>query len=373
MRTARGLFGACLVFCAAGCNIVPPRYQLAATPLMDAPGTPVPPGNPPAPGSPTGPGVPTASMPTGGLTPIQWVNVLVQDSQTKCAEFVNSLFAQTAGSGLLLDILNTTSSALATVFTPLSTVHALTAASTIFGGARTSITAEYLNSLTISHISQAIQSTYSSDMQKYIAWLDTADPATIDVFHERSRIVSYHNECSLASAEGSIGSALQPPAQVGQASPLSITYKIGTARNDTTLSGLTTAIIAAVNGDPTFNKAGVTASLGGPGVISLNTTKPFNFTPTVLPPDHTESVEIVNGSPARLTIAGKLRQGDIITITGIVAAQQSGGAPIPPPSGGGPAPSASGTPVPPASVAPIPLAPGAPPPAATLGVAPEQK
>jgi hypothetical protein len=369
MRIMEGVVSALFAIGTAGCSWLPPRYQLAAAPLMEAPGTPVPPAPPASPGLPAGPGVPTATNPAGGLTPIQWVNVLVQDSQTKCAEFVNSLFAETAGTGLVLDVLNTASSALATVFTPLPTVHALTAASTIFGGARASITAEYLNSLTISHISQAIQSTYSSDMQKYIAWLDTANPNTIDVFHERSRIVSYHNECSLAAAEGSIGSALQPPAQTGQTTLLGLSYKVGSnlgsAHDDSNIQGLTSAIIAAINGDAGFNKAGVTAAPGGSGVVSLNMSKAFDFTLTVVPPDHTEMVSIVNGSPAKLTIIGTPRQGDVITITGTPAAQQSsGGAPTPPPAG---------TPAAPTLGAPTLLIPVAPPPAAALGVAPDKK
>ena len=161
MRVVSALLGICILFSAAGCAVLPQRYQLAAEPLMevkDIPGMAVPP--------------PSASPPTQyavALKPIDQVNLLVQDSQTKCAHFVDSMFAETAGAGFVLDILSTGTSALATVFTPLATVHSLTASSTIFGAAKTGISANYLNTLTISHITQAIQSGYTSNMQNYIA------------------------------------------------------------------------------------------------------------------------------------------------------------------------------------------------------------
>jgi hypothetical protein len=192
------LVGTVMVLGITGCAVWPQRYLLTAQPLIAAPGAPLAPGEP-------------DPWQTFKGSSLDAVHFIVQDSQTKCATFINSMFAQTAGTGLTLDVLSTSTSALATVFTPLAATHALSAASTIFGGARTAITAEYLNSLTISHITQAIQSTYSSDMQKYIAWLDT-QPAPIDPIVERSKILSYHDECSLASAEGSISNTLQSAA-----------------------------------------------------------------------------------------------------------------------------------------------------------------
>jgi hypothetical protein len=142
-------------------------------------------------------------------------HIMVQDSQAKCTNFLNAMFAQTAATNVTLDSLSTLTSALATVFTPTSVTHSLSAASTLFSGVKTSISSDYLNSLAISHITQAIQATYTTDMQKEIDWLEKANKTSsvvIDAYDERSRIESYHNQCSLAAAEGSINSTLQTSA-----------------------------------------------------------------------------------------------------------------------------------------------------------------
>jgi hypothetical protein len=188
MAMARAIPMACLALCLAGCvDSFSPKFQLAAKPLkplneLNAP--------------------PAASN-------SDIVNLMVQDSQTKCADFVNSMFASTADANFGLDALETITSALGTVFTPTAVTHSLSAASTVFGGVKSSISADYLNSVAISNITQAIQSTYGTNMKNYIAWLDTK-PVAIDVLTERSRLESYHNQCSLSSAEGSIGTTLQP-------------------------------------------------------------------------------------------------------------------------------------------------------------------
>src|SRR5438270_13284 len=199
-RVASTLVCLCLLVGATGCAVVPPRYQLAAAPLIDVP----PPKTVLIQPNSAGPPIPV----TVDVQPIERVNLLVQDSQRKCSEFVNSLFAETAGSGLILDVLSTGTSAISAIVTPLSTAHALAAASTVLGATKTGITANYLNTLSISHIAQAIQASYVSDMSKYINSLATADPTQINVFQERSKILSYHNECSLAFAEGAINSTL---------------------------------------------------------------------------------------------------------------------------------------------------------------------
>jgi hypothetical protein len=185
MRAAIALAPALVLLWAGGCALVPEKYQLAAEPLIAVP---------PAP------------------TAVAQVNLLVQDSQQKCGAFVNSTFAETAASGLALDVLSTGTSAVSAIVTPLATAHALSAASTVLGATKTGITANYLNTLSVSHITQAIQSSYGADMKKYIDSLAALSPSqktALDPFEERSKILSYHNECSLAAAEGSIASTLQ--------------------------------------------------------------------------------------------------------------------------------------------------------------------
>jgi len=323
MRATAGLVSICILLNATGCAYLPQRYQLAAAPLIEVkeivPDTKVIVVQP-APSDPAG------SLPksyTVPLTDLDRVSLLVQDSQTKCAQFVNTMFAETAGTGFVLDILSTATSALATVFTPLATVHALTASSTIFGAAKTGISANYLNTLTISHITQAIQSGYTTNMQKYISSLDTADPNKISVYQERSKIVSYHNQCSLAAAEGSISNALQIAPQLVQ--EVSLAYKVvGTAAaGDNTAAGLAQAIAAGINGNTAFTKAGITALPPSGASISLKMTNPVKLTVTSSPTDLAQYVE----ATGLLTIIRKPNTGDTITIVGSAATQQpSGGA-----------------------------------------------
>jgi hypothetical protein len=298
-----------------GCSIVPQRYRLAAEPLKEITDLPVTQviAQPPS-------GVADISASTSytaPLTNIQRVSLLVQDSQTKCAQFVDSMFAETAGAGFILDILSTGTSALATVFTPLTTVHSLTASSTIFGAAKTGISANYLNTLSTSHITQAIQSTYTADMRKYIASLDTADPTKLDVFQERSKIVSYHNECSLAAAEGSISSALQPAAQTGQG--LKYTHTVKASENSTNV--LAQAIVNEINNDPDFSKAGITALLTSNSIITLKNPNSVQLTVTSSP---ASLIQYVQGTGV-LTIVGTPIPGNTITITGPSATQQTSG------------------------------------------------
>lgn len=284
------------------------------------------------------------------LSALDAVHRLVQDSQTKCAAFVNSMFAQAAGSGLILDVLTTAASAAATVFTPINTVHVLTAISTVLSGVKTSISSEYLNSLAISHVTQAIQSTYTADMQKYITYLNGADPSKINVFAERSTILSYHNECGLAAAEGSIGSALQPAAPQ-QAAPqvLTVSYTVGAG--DTTAS-IASSIAKKVSGDSGFSAAGVSASApAGSSVITFKLPQSFKVNSAVAPSGAGHTTAVINeGPPATLTI-GAPTQGDTITITGTAGSSTS---------------STASTPSPAKAAAPK-------PPAAVLGMAPAEK
>jgi len=158
-------------------------------------------------------------------------------------------------------------------------------------------------------------------MQKYITYLGSVEPNKIDVFAERSTILSYHNECSLAAAEGSISSSIQP-AQSAQQPNLSITYTVAADDTPTTIAN---SIISKVNIDPNFSAAGIKASPGGAGIVSLTTSKTSSVSVTVAPTDHTETA-ILNGPSTTLTIGGTARKGDTITLTLTPLTQPSGAA-----------------------------------------------
>jgi hypothetical protein len=247
--------------------------------------------------------------------PIAQVNLLVQDSQRKCAEFVNSLFAETAGSGLILDVLSTGTSAVSSIVTPLSTSHALAAASTVLGATKTGITANYLNTLSISHIAQAIQATYTTDMTNYVNSLAALGPnSNINVYQERSKILSYHNECALAAAEGSISSALQTPAPVGQG--LSVTHTVSDV--EAANLGLLAADLA-MDMNRVFGPTGLTALASGSSV-NVRMLNPYALTVKSSPAGLVKYAE----TPTRvLSISGVPRKGDTITISGPSAGQQS--------------------------------------------------
>jgi hypothetical protein len=250
------------------------------------------------------------------LQPIDRVNLLVQDSQRKCAEFIDSLFAETAGSGLILDVLSTGTAAVSSVVTPLSTAHALGAASTLLGATKTGISANYLNTLSISHITQAILGNYTIDMKNYIDSLANApDPARINVFQERSKILSYHSECSLAAAEGSIASALQTPIPAGQG--LSLTYTVGDTEK--TRADAAAALAMQIYGNTDFRKAGITARASG-NIVYFAMTTAVALTVTSTPAGF---ASYVAGPPGQLAVIGIPKKGNTITIASPSAAQSS--------------------------------------------------
>lgn len=258
-------------------------------------------------------------------TKLDIVHELYQDSRIKCDKFQASLQGTTAGSNVFLDLMSTVSSALATVFTPLTVTHSLSASSTIFGAAKTSISTEYLNTLSITHISQSISATYGEDMKKYLAYLDNIENAvnpSLNVYAERSRILSYHSECSLISAESSIANTLQGPAspqnpspKSGQANP-SATYKVNSA---VSIKDAAKPLIDAIMSS-SLKSAGVVALPPTPpadGVVWLRMEKAFKLTLSVTPPSESGDVSLNNdSSPVTLTVIKPLPVGTVITISG---------------------------------------------------------
>jgi hypothetical protein len=321
----------------AGCG-TQQRFQLAAAPLDPAPQT------RPA----------DQSMA---------VHLLVEQSQTNCAAFVNNLFATNAGTNVALDVAGTATSALATVFTATPVTHSLSAASTLFGATKTSISSEFLNTLTMSHIIEAIQSTYGTDIQKYLAYLQTADPTKIDYYAERDQIQSYHVECGLAAAEGSIANTIGPAPAV-PAQPSTFTYTVPQA--SLSLATVTNNFITSFN-ISAFRTAGVTSSpTRTTGQVSFAMSAPLTL--TVSFSGHV-TASLSNSTPPILTISGTPAKGDTITITGTPAKQPTTVTTPPTPQGAAPAgpPAAPALLVAPAAVF-GPMAPApAPPPAGLSG------
>jgi hypothetical protein len=289
-----------------GCGLVPQRYQLAAEPLMDIPPAwavqPVPPAPPGA-----TPAVFPANVPLQSVE--DEVNVLVQDSQRKCAAFVDSLFAETAGAGLTLDVLSTGTSAVAAVVTPLATSHALSAASTVLGATKSGITANYLNTLSLAHITQAILGTYNNDMTDYINSLaSTPDPNNLRLYTERTKIENIHKKCSLAAAETTISNTLQTSGSTAAGSGLQKIHTVTSTETDPKV--LASTLSGEIN--DTFGKSGLKAIASG-NVITLSRPASLSLTVTSSP---TSLVTFVAGPPDLLAIVGKPQKGNTITISG---------------------------------------------------------
>ena len=155
-------------------------------------------------------GVPTPVM----LTPAapegyqkEYLGLVLIDSGTKCQQFTDRLSTAQRGVDTSFDILSGILSALATAFTPLNTVHALTAGATISTGTKSAIAADVYAKATAPLIVQQINNTYYANIDAYRKELLKADPKSIVPALEVSRIQAIHRECSLDSAIASLSQA----------------------------------------------------------------------------------------------------------------------------------------------------------------------
>jgi hypothetical protein len=151
---------------------------------------------------------------------------VLDDSQTKCDNFMRELQVAETSANAGLDFVTNVFSALGTAFTPLSTVHALTAAGTITGGWKSALDSDLYAKATIANYSQAILSTYTKDMKTYSDALKSADPNQVIFSIEYRNIKSIHSECSLAAAQASISATLQGGAPTAQSTQQTQTVTI---------------------------------------------------------------------------------------------------------------------------------------------------
>src|SRR5579859_7372407 len=91
------------------------------------------------------------------------IAAIASDSRDKCGRFVNSLVLTENTTNTTLDILTTTLSALATVFTPLTTTHGLSAGATISSGSKNAVNSNIYAKASIANYQQAIMATYYKD------------------------------------------------------------------------------------------------------------------------------------------------------------------------------------------------------------------
>jgi hypothetical protein len=235
------------------------------------------------------------------------LGLIINESEHKCGEFLNGLVLAANSSHLGLDGLSTVFGALGTVFTPLSTVHGLTAAGAITSGWRADIDSDIYAKAAVASYAQAIQSTYYADLKTYMDGLASQNDTDIILSMEIAKLRTIHKECGLASAQAAIAATLQPGAAgIGAVSPQLVTVAQGAtaAKTKYTLTGTggslktpetityttsgaeSTDSIAAklagqVNADGTLRDAGVTAMPGATGSTSFTVNSPAGITWTV--------------------------------------------------------------------------------------------
>jgi len=224
----------------------------------------------------------------------QAIGVVVIASERRCDSFTKNLTIGNIGSNTFLDVTTTALSAAATAVTPLGAVHGLTAASTLASGSKTAINADVFAKATIANLAQAVNATYYRDMKSYEDQLVSESTGTVVMSIEIAKILSIHKECALDTAEASISSTLgTPPAQSAPATVsklITVSLPSGmshagdmveldfTSSTDNTLNlkavypvmagnganDIAMGLVAKIQGDPGFSKAGITATQNAP-------------------------------------------------------------------------------------------------------------
>ncbi len=143
------------------------------------------------------------------------IGTIASNSQLKCSQFLNGLVLAENTSNTGFDFATILLSALATVLTPLNTVHALTAGASVSSGWKAAVNSNIYAKASIGNYAQAIQGTYYRDLREYWTALAAMKNDQIIVAIEAAKIQSIHRECSLASAQATISATLQPTPPAG--------------------------------------------------------------------------------------------------------------------------------------------------------------
>lgn len=304
MRVAAAICAGVACFALAGCSAVSKKVgQLVAAEPLDALAAYENPAAGPAP-----------------TTPQAIVGAIVIDSMNKCSEFSNGLVLNENTANTGLDIATTVFSALGTLFTPLATVHAMTAGATITSGSKTAIDTDIYSKMSIANFAQAIQQTYYADMKIYVNGLSATAAITPEL--EYAKIAAIHRECALAPAEMQISAALTTQTQT---TTLVFSYSVSPSDASGGLSVLAGHILNAINATQAFQSAGVSAApvQGNPAAIMLNSspTTSIAWSTNVASGTGTgkgteTAVVSTTGGVTTLTLAQTITANDVITLTG---------------------------------------------------------
>jgi len=253
------------------------------------------------------------------------VHIVAYESQAKCNDFITLMFAANAATNMRLDLLTTFLTSVASVTTPTRVAHTLTAGAAISSGAKLSVNNEYFNALTISHIVQAIQQSYATDMASYLENLDNlpdGERGKISFLAEIPRIQAIHSECSLAAAEATIATTLQAGAR-GTSKPENtapIDYPTSyTIINNETNKDIAKGVAMALNANLDLRRLTVSADVDSVTKTKVDlkrtdTKVAVDWSASVAPADSKLKVDFAKDSGS-FTVSGAATDGDVVTIT----------------------------------------------------------
>ncbi|KVG81807.1 hypothetical protein WS81_11195 [Burkholderia sp. MSMB2040] len=189
-----------------------------------------------------------------------YVGAVLADSAQKCDAFIGSLSAGQRANDAAFDIVTTALNAMATAFTPVNTIHALTAGATFTSGTRLAIDTDVYAKETAQLIAQAVDDTYYKQYATYAATLSQQDEIKIIPSVEVAKIKAFHKDCSLDRALVHIfgnqtkGPSPKPPMSVSD-------LKVGTLP---ALADGTVYVIEKLPGDGTVTYATYQPGSGKP-------------------------------------------------------------------------------------------------------------
>ncbi|TKC87889.1 hypothetical protein FAZ69_16610 [Trinickia terrae] len=154
--------------------------------------------------------------PAGVTCRKNFVASVALQSIMQCQKFANQLVITENTVNTAGDITSTIFTALGTVFTPLTTVHAMTAGATIVSGSKSAVNANIYAKASISSLQAALDKVYTQPMLNYLTYLkNVTDDSKIDVGTEVVNVQMLHGNCALAEAEifvnGTVNSAPPQP------------------------------------------------------------------------------------------------------------------------------------------------------------------
>ncbi len=186
-----------------------------------------------------------------GIKQKRYLLAEIDSSFRLCELYKRRLLFASRANNASFDIATTALSALATAFTPLATVHALSAAAAITSGTKTAIDADIYENATAPVMVQALQTVYDTPMASLHSKVRAApNDVALATIADEGDIIAAHQKCSLTEAMVEIQKAQAAAA----ASKTDSAYQLpkppftsGTsfAMNDGSLVRLDTAVAAS--------------------------------------------------------------------------------------------------------------------------------